>query len=211
MKRQMTDADAERDRVWCHALCRTLDPREMATVLAAFAELRPDQGRADDNREWRKKWVKAGESVAAQALGVPLAPEPAKEEWPEWWGAPLAADEEIWNDEVVERALVAAYEAARKAGVLPGLEAGPVVRMGIDLGEPVVPLADHLRVCEHLEAAAKPCADDAALARRARAALALAKARGLGGRHLGHPVCPCSGCELARILRGEQPAGGGEG
>lgn len=78
------------------------------------------------------------EEIAA-FLGVELAPErPPAEERPEWWGQRLFADA-AGNvlthdfDAVVlctgptglanRRALVAAYEAARLAGVLPGLRA----------------------------------------------------------------------------------------
>lgn len=40
----MTPGDTARDRLWCQALCETLDPREIQAVTARFQEIRPDGG-----------------------------------------------------------------------------------------------------------------------------------------------------------------------
>lgn len=43
------------------------------------------------------------------------------------------------------------YEVLARAALAYVAERTPLVRLGIDHGEPVVPLEDHLRVTQHLE------------------------------------------------------------
>jgi hypothetical protein len=174
---------------------------ELARIIRRAIERPRTIPEQQADMDGRQPYLEAARAAAA-ACGFELAPEPAEVEWPEWWGEERRPGQIKFDNREI-KALVAAYDAARKAGVLPGLEgqAGNPWLSQVAATETAAYRRYQAQRNEQMAALGMHFAEpsDAELARRARAA----KRRLTEG---GGPAIDAL-ADVASILDGAQPAG----